>query len=139
MPALPPGTAIMAPQRRLCTAITLLALVSTPRNTVGQRAGACDKAPCLNGGTCHESAEADGSSHRHLQDTCTGKSVAVRTEEINAQCCGADDIACAAGIPTSCDSGCAAAFLPFWQVSNNRACLHIDGRETLLTRPRPSP
>ena len=95
-------------------------------------AGACDEAPCLNGGTCLESVAADGGSHRHLQDACTGASVTARTEEINAQCCGADDRACAAGIPTSCDSGCARAFLPFWKVSdlfyyashNNRACLH---------------
>ena len=100
----------MAPQQRLRTALTLLALVSAPRNTVGQRAGACDKAPCLNGGTCHESVPADGGSHRHLQDTCAGASVAARTEEIDAQCCGTDDSGCAEGIPTSCDSGCAAAF-----------------------------
>ena len=110
--------AIMAPQQRLRTALTLLALVSTPRNTVGQRADACDKAPCHNGGTCHESVAADGGSHRHLQDSCTGASLVARTEEIDAQCCGTDDSACAAGIPTSCDSGCAAAFLPFWKVSN---------------------
>ena len=36
------------------------------------------------------------------------------TAAINVQCCGADDAECAGGLPTSCDPGCAAVFLPFW-------------------------
>jgi hypothetical protein len=36
------------------------------------------------------------------------------TAGINIQCCGVDDAQCADGLPTSCDAGCAAVFLPFW-------------------------
>ena len=140
-------TTIMAPRRSLHTALALLALASAPNNTFGQLNVTCFEAPCLNGGTCSEPMTAEGGHHRHLQDICTGATVTARTGEINAQCCGTDDTACAAGIPTSCDSGCAAAFLPFWKVSNSlrynsqqsiRTCLYINGRATPLPRPRPS-
>ena len=36
------------------------------------------------------------------------------TEAVNSACCGPDDGACTAGTPSTCDAGCAAAFLPFW-------------------------
>lgn len=45
--------------------------------------------------------------------SCTERMVA-STSTINVKCCGSDNSACAAGVPTSCDRGCAAVFLPLW-------------------------
>jgi hypothetical protein len=68
---------------------------------------ACSSSPCENGGTC-TTTSTTAPAHRHLQEkTCA-------TAGINTQCCGADDAQCADGLPTSCDAGCAAVFLPFW-------------------------
>lgn len=68
--------------------------------------------PCKNEGRCFVQHETgllpDGQQ-------CVSDSLAVRTAEINEQCCGADDATCHDGTPTSCDSGCASVFLPFWK------------------------
>jgi hypothetical protein len=70
---------------------------------------ACSSFPCQNGGTCTATGTA------HLQKgTCATAEMGSSTAAINAQCCGADDADCAGGLPTSCDAGCAATFLPFW-------------------------
>ena len=54
-------------------------------------------------------------AHRHLQQgACAAAEMSSSTAAINAQCCGADDAECAGGLPSSCDAGCAATFLPFW-------------------------
>ena len=72
----------------------------------------CDSNPCQHGGTC---GAVDAAPHhvRSEQPTgsCPGSTLQTRIEQVNAQCCGADDAACDKGRATSCDSGCAAVFL----------------------------
>ena len=69
----------------------------------------CASSPCQHGGTCAVIAaaarEAAG-NHRILseeqqQPSCDAKTLHQVTDEINEQCCGADDTACASGMPTS--------------------------------------
>jgi len=70
----------------------------------------CASSPCQHGGTCAVIAaaarEAAG-NHRILseqqqqQPSCDAKTLHQVTDEVNAQCCGADDTACANGMPTS--------------------------------------
>ena len=75
---------------------------------------ACSSSPCENGGTCTAASTA-APAHRHLQQgTCATAKMSSSTAAINVQCCGVDDAECAGGLPTSCDPGCAAVFLPFW-------------------------
>jgi hypothetical protein len=76
----------------------------------------CSSSPCQHGGTCTAAA---ASTRRTLSEhpsatTCEAGQLQTAIAEINAQCCGADDAACANGLPRSCDAGCAKVFLPFW-------------------------
>jgi hypothetical protein len=48
------------------------------------------------------------------QHPCDMSTIASQSAAINRECCGAGDAACAGGVPASCDTGCAAVFLPFW-------------------------
>ena len=76
----------------------------------------CASSPCRHGGTCAVIAAAaaaaaeDGGNHRILseqqqqqqqQPSCDANTLHQVTDEINEQCCGADDTACANGMPTS--------------------------------------
>jgi hypothetical protein len=45
---------------------------------------------------------------------CDMSTIAAQSAEVDRQCCSPADAACADGVPSSCDSGCAAVFLPFW-------------------------
>jgi hypothetical protein len=80
----------------------------------------CALSPCLNGATCTQgisSVDHASEHYRHrMQDTggCSMNYVATVTTELNTQCCGTDDPACNDGMPSGCDAGCAAVFLPFW-------------------------
>ena len=56
----------------------------------------CDSATCRNGGKC----KAAGGGNRILQ-TCSAANLSSSTAAVNNQCCGADDAACAKGMPTS--------------------------------------
>jgi hypothetical protein len=75
---------------------------------------ACSSFPCENGGTCTATSTSAPAHHYLQQETCIAADMSSSTTTINAQCCGADDAECAGGLPTSCDAGCAASFLPFW-------------------------
>jgi hypothetical protein len=82
----------------------------------------CGTAPCQNGGTCAvlPPSTAAAGSHRLLfagagTSTCNLADMTQHTAEVNRECCGTDDGICHGGVPTSCDSGCASVFLPFWQ------------------------
>ena len=69
----------------------------------------CASSPCQHGGTCAVIAAAArdvAGNHRILseqqqQPSCDAKTLHQVTDEVNAQCCGADDTACANGMPTS--------------------------------------
>ena len=75
----------------------------------------CASSPCQHGGTCAVIATAavgGEGNHRILseqqqqqqqqqQPSCDAKTLHQVTDEVNAQCCGADDTACANGMPTS--------------------------------------
>ena len=87
--------------------------------------GVCASLPCQHQGSCTEILRpapdagngGDGNGgHRILQSKdCSLKAVGAKTALINDECCGADDEACSEkGVPSSCDAGCAAVFLPFW-------------------------
>ena len=84
---------------------------------------------CQNGGTCiieppgpPPTVTEGGGSHRRRQlqndpknpGHCALQEMTQQTAEVNAQCCGTDDGMCSSGIPTTCDAGCAAVFVPFW-------------------------
>ena len=85
---------------------------------------------CQNGGTCvieppdsPQTVAGGGGSRRRrrqLQNDpknpgfCALQDMTQRTAEVNAHCCGSDDGTCSGGIPTTCDAGCAAVFIPFW-------------------------
>ena len=84
---------------------------------------------CQNGGTCvieppdlPQTVAGGGGSRRRRQlqndpknpGSCALQDMTQRTAEVNAQCCGSDDGTCSGGIPTTCDAGCAAVFIPFW-------------------------
>ena len=76
----------------------------------------CNSSPCQHGGTCTAVA---ATTHRALSEhpsatACEASQLQTSTMEINEQCCGANDVACVHGVPRSCDAGCAAVFLPFW-------------------------
>ena len=45
---------------------------------------------------------------------CDMSTIAAQTAALDRECCGAADAACADGVPSSCDTGCAEVFLPFW-------------------------
>lgn len=48
-------------------------------------------------------------------EPCSAAAVVNQTTAINRECCGPADERCEkGGVPTSCDTGCADAFLPFW-------------------------
>ena len=90
--------------------------------------GVCASLPCQHQGSCTEilrpapdagsggDGDGNGGGHRILQSKdCSLKAVGAKTALINDECCGADDEACSEkGVPSSCDAGCAAVFLPFW-------------------------
>eukprot|EP01043_Picozoa_sp_COSAG02_P068459 COSAG02_NODE_11378_length_1736_cov_5.554673_1_plen_229_part_01 len=62
------------------------------------------------GGTGHRRAQAgDG----HSEGTCPD--LDSRSAEVNAVCCDDPEEDCTGGYPHSCNAGCAATFLPFWE------------------------
>ena len=74
----------------------------------------CDAKPCQNGGECTA-----GTTRRKLQagpvlQGCKRHELLGQVSQINAACCGGDDLVCRHGIPASCDTACAATFLPFF-------------------------
>ena len=52
--------------------------------------------------------------HRRAQSVGTCGDLTSRTEEITAECCDEPSEDCTGGYPHTCNSGCAALFLPFW-------------------------
>ena len=100
--ARPAGTTMW----RFCVAVFTHASAVTAQAAVGP----CASSPCQYGGTCVVIAAAavgGEGNHRILSEqqqqhpSCDAKTLHQVTDEINAQCCGADDTACANGMPTS--------------------------------------
>jgi hypothetical protein len=72
---------------------------------------ACTSAPCRNHGTCtvqEPEPEPDPGA------SCSTATMQEGIADVSRECCGVDDATCVGGRPTSCDVGCAGAFLPFW-------------------------
>ena len=101
-----------------------------------QACSPCADSPCQHGGSCSdldaEAAAVAAEEHRRLGakatgralqgtsgDMCSAADMQKRVADVNSQCCGADDRACNQGTPTSCDTGCASVFLPFWNDCHN--------------------
>lgn len=61
--------------------------------------------PCQNGGSC---ARGDGA-------TCTAQNMASRAADVHAECCDEPTEDCSSGQPASCNAGCAAVLLPYYQ------------------------
>ena len=60
---------------------------------------------------------ADGcAGHRRTQSSasCDADELAWRTDDINSECCNDPSEDCSGGYPATCNAGCAALFLPFW-------------------------
>lgn len=79
----------------------------------------CAASPCQNGGSC---AHGDG-------ETCTAVNMASRASEVHAECCDEPTEDCSSGQPASCNAGCAAVLVPYYQ--DCRAALVADDPEIL--------
>ena len=66
------------------------------------------------------------STRRRVQiGACSADSLAQRAADVTRECCDEPSEDCSSGVPTSCDSGCAAIFLPFWS-----DCRSVMGKNT---------
>eukprot|EP01043_Picozoa_sp_COSAG02_P011290 COSAG02_NODE_414_length_22826_cov_9.001364_8_plen_441_part_00 len=68
--------------------------------------GLCASSPCLNGGTCAEGA--DGA-------TCKTSDLVDRTAAVTNECCDEPTEDCSSGQPATCNAGCAAVLVPYYQ------------------------
>lgn len=64
-----------------------------------------DASPCTHGGTC---TRVDGS-------TCTASDLAARSAAVTAECCDEPTEDCSSGQPATCNLGCAAVLVPYYQ------------------------
>ena len=57
-----------------------------------------------------------GDGHRRAQSTgaCDATTLSSHTDAITAECCDGPEEDCSGGYPHTCNAGCAAIFLPFW-------------------------
>ena len=55
-----------------------------------------------------------GKGHRRMQASCKLADLTSRLQAITDECCDEPSEDCTAGIPTSCNAGCAAVLLPFY-------------------------
>jgi hypothetical protein len=68
----------------------------------------CDASPCQNGGTCARLG-GDGA-------TCaTDGALTARTAAVHAECCDEPTEDCSSGQPSTCNAGCAALLVPYFQ------------------------
>ncbi len=74
----------------------------------------CATSPCQNGGSC---AGGDGA-------TCTEVNMASRTADVHNECCDEPTEDCSSGQPATCNVGCAAVLVPYYQ--DCRAALAAD-------------
>lgn len=74
----------------------------------------CSTSPCQNGGSC---AGGDGA-------TCTADNVGSRTADVHTECCDEPTEDCSSGQPATCNVGCAAVLVPYYQ--DCRAALSAD-------------
>eukprot|EP01046_Picozoa_sp_COSAG06_P002642 COSAG06_NODE_95_length_24425_cov_882.571035_19_plen_471_part_00 len=75
--------------------------------------GPCAASPCQNGGTCSETgaaAAADGGDA-----ACTASDLGARSAAVDAECCDEPTEDCSSGEPATCNVGCAAVLVPYFQ------------------------
>eukprot|EP01043_Picozoa_sp_COSAG02_P014153 COSAG02_NODE_578_length_20075_cov_93.607930_10_plen_879_part_00 len=89
--------------------------------------GPCDATPCQNGGTCTEVEPvippAGGGHRRQLQgggygvggEVCSSAELSTRSAAVTAECCDEEGEDCSSGAPASCNAGCAAVLVPYYQ------------------------
>jgi hypothetical protein len=97
-----------------------------PGDTTANDVGTFDYAQCADRAfaTCHaEACDGHGGGHRRAQagagyggagSTCSAADLPSRTDAITAECCDEPSEDCTGGYPRTCNAGCAALFLPFW-------------------------
>eukprot|EP01046_Picozoa_sp_COSAG06_P036612 COSAG06_NODE_4052_length_4625_cov_21.008396_5_plen_458_part_00 len=85
--------------------------------------GPCAASPCQNGGTCSETgaaaagaAAAAGGGHGDGGDAaCAASDLGARSAAVDAECCDAPTEDCSSGEPATCNVGCAAVLVPYFQ------------------------
>jgi hypothetical protein len=84
--------------------------------------GPCAASPCQNGGTCSETgaaaagAAAAGGGYGDGGDAaCAASDLGARSAAVDAECCDEPTEDCSSGEPATCNVGCAAVLVPYFQ------------------------
>ena len=81
--------------------------------------GPCAASPCQNGGTCSETGAAAAAAGGGYGDggdaACAASDLGARSAAVDAECCDEPTEDCSSGEPATCNVGCAAVLVPYFQ------------------------